>query len=296
MDPTRASDNSPVVDEAQDAEIVVRQDSAEDEYLAALGDGKSRKYARFVMAALGSVPWIGALASLSAEVDQEKLSALQKLWIEEHRSKYANLKGTLGDILMRLDGLGEETQERVEAPEYLSLVGEAFKGWDDAGTDEKREYIKRLISNAGATKLVPDDLVRMFIGWIRTYHESHFAVIKQIFKQPGITRGEIWDQVHTDRPREDSAEADLFRYLIRDLSLGGVIRQDKEVRDDGMFMRKRATHTPKGMGSQTMESSFEDTKPYVLTKLGEQFIHYVLNDVVQRVEGRAGASKQEGSI
>jgi hypothetical protein len=36
-----------------------------------------------------------------------------------------------------------------------------------------------------------------------------------------------------------------------------------------------------------MESAFEDTKPYVLTELGKEFIHYVLNDVVQRVEGQS---------
>ena len=172
---------------------------------------------------------------------------------------------------------------RLESPEYLSLVRGAFKAWDDAETQEKREYIKRLIMNAGVTKLVPDDLVRLFVSWIRQYHESHFAVIKQIYKQPGITRGEMWDQVHTDRPREDSAEAGLFSYLIRDLSMGGVIHQDKQTNDAGQYMKRRPVHVPKGMGSQTMESAFEGTKSYVLTELGRQFIRYVLNDAVLRV-------------
>jgi hypothetical protein len=33
-----------------------------------------------------------------------------------------------------------------------------------------------------------------------------------------------------------------------------------------------------------MESAFEDTKPYVLTELGKQFVHYTMNEVVTRIE------------
>jgi len=32
--------------------------------------------------------------------------------------------------------------------------------------------------------------------------------------------------------------------------------------------------------SGVMESAFEETKPYVLTELGKQFVHYVMGDVV----------------
>lgn len=34
-----------------------------------------------------------------------------------------------------------------------------------------------------------------------------------------------------------------------------------------------------------MESAFEDTKPYVLTELGKQFVHYVMEDVVPVIGG-----------
>jgi hypothetical protein len=33
-----------------------------------------------------------------------------------------------------------------------------------------------------------------------------------------------------------------------------------------------------------MESAFEDTKQYVLTELGKQFVHYTMSDVVSRIE------------
>ncbi len=34
-----------------------------------------------------------------------------------------------------------------------------------------------------------------------------------------------------------------------------------------------------------MESAFESTKPYVLTELGKQFVHYVMEDVVPAIGG-----------
>jgi len=39
-----------------------------------------------------------------------------------------------------------------------------------------------------------------------------------------------------------------------------------------------------------MESAFEDTKPYVLTELGKQFVHYTMSEVVGRLE--AGSPQQ----
>jgi hypothetical protein len=251
-----------------------------------LDSGKDNKYARFTLAALSSIPWVGSLlgaaASLGAEFEQDRINGLVRAWVQEHEEKIKNLSSTLRDIYARLDKFEEETKERINSPEYLALVRSAFRSWDQADTEEKRQMIKRLITNAGATKLVTDDLVRLFIKWIDGYHESHFAVIKEIYKNPGITRAEIWDNLHTDRPQDDSAEADLFKYLIRDLSTGGVIRQEKEVNSYGQFVR--STPQSRGTRSSVMESAFEDTKPYELTQLGSQFISYVLNDVVIRVE------------
>lgn len=265
----------------------------EDKLVDELGKGKGRKYVRFVMAALGSIPWVGsylsilgAIASLSAEFDQDKVNNMHKLWLEEHRSKLEELGRTLDEIFSRLDGFGEEIQQRIESPEYLTLVRKAFTSWDNADTEEKRQMVKRLIMNAGASTLCTDDLVRLFIKWIDEYHESHFSVIKEIYQNPQVTRGQIWDKSHTERPREDSAEADLFRYLIRDLNIGGVIRQERETTEGGEFVRHRATSYNRSTGVKVMESAFEDTKPYVLTELGKEFVHYVLNDVVTRIEGQ----------
>lgn len=268
--------------------------SPENALVVELSKGKGKKYAKFTMAVLGSLPWVGSFINIVASLggaamdfsdgNQDKINELQRLWVKEHQEKITMLSFVLQEIFLRLDSFGEEVQERIESQEYLGLVRSAFRSWDQAETEEKRQMIKRLIMNAGATKLCPDDLVRLFIKWIDQYHESHFVVIKEIYQNRGSTRGQIWDRVHTERPREDSSEADLFRYLIRDLSTGGVIRQERETTSDGQFLRRPTNHQTRGSRSNVMESAFEDSKPYILTDLGEKFIHYVLSDAVTRIE------------
>jgi hypothetical protein len=124
-------------------------------------------------------------------------------------------------------------------------------------------------------------VIRLFLDWLNLYHEAHFAVIKQIYSNPSITRCEIWEAVYGDTPREDSAEADLFKMLIRDLSTGGVVRQARDTNEMGEFLKRR--RAPRRNSSSTMESAFEDTKPYVLTELGKQFVHYTMNETVKRL-------------
>jgi len=272
-------------------QVLTHSRGAEESLIDELSKGRGKKYIRFVMAALGSIPWIGsylsilgAVAGLNAEFEQDKVNSLLKLWIEEHKPKLEELSRTLDEIFSRLNNFGDEVQQRIESPEYLALVRRTFRSWDEADTEDKRQMLKRLIMNAGASALCTDDLVRLFIKWIDEYHESHFSVIKEIYKNPSITRGRIWDSSNSSRPREDSAQADLFRYLIRDLSTGGVVRQERETTYDGQFVKNKPVHHNKGTGSRIMESAFEDTKPYVLTDLGKEFVHYVLSDVVQRVE------------
>jgi hypothetical protein len=229
---------------------------------------------------------IGAGVDFKSEKDQEKTTALQRLWLEEYKQKIKELGATFIDIFNRLDALGVDIQKRIESPEYLALVKKNFRIWDHTDTIEKKLMLKKLITNAGGINLCPDDLIRLFHNWVDQYHEAHFLIIKQIYKNPGMTRGDIWDEIHGDRPREDSAEADLFKYLISELSVGRVIRQARETDSYGRFVKKTPTRRPPGEASKLMESAFEETKPYVLTELGAQFVHYVMEDVVPEIGTR----------
>ncbi len=249
---------------------------------------KRRRYMRFAAAALGGIPWVGGIfgasAAVNAEKEQGQVNELQSLWLEDHADKIKALASDMNEIVDRLESMGEDIQERIESPNYLSLVRRAFRSWDQAETAEKRGYIRKLLTQAGGTQLCPDDLVRLFIDWIDRFHEIHFRVIAEIYKHKGITRGRIWDNLNPARPREDSAEADLFRMLIRDLSIGGVIRLHRDVTATGQFIKKTPSRTRKGEGSRTMESSFEDNKPLELTGLGAQFIHYTMTELVPRID------------
>jgi hypothetical protein len=262
--------------------------SPEDALIEKLTGGKG-KYVRFVLAVLSSIPWVGGLLSavsgLSSEKAQQKINDLQKLWIQEHQEKTEDLARTIHEVIVRLDGFGDEIEGRIQSTEYLSLVKKAFKSWDDADTQEKREMLRKLITNAAASAhLVPDDLIRLFINWINQYHETHFMVLREIYQNPGITRGQIWGKIYGETVTENSAEADLFKYLISELSIGHVIRQERQTDENGNFLKSRPRARLRGVRSRTtLESAFEDTKPYELTELGARFVHYVLDDVVPRI-------------
>ncbi|OAI45012.1 hypothetical protein AYO43_08620 [Nitrospira sp. SCGC AG-212-E16] len=255
---------------------------------------RKRIIEKFVLAALGSIPWIGGFLSAAASYKSEegslKQDSLQTQWLEEHQQKIGLLREALEEIRQRFASLGAGIEERIQSEEYLALVRKGFRAWDEADTKEKRRYIANLVTNSAGTRVCSDDVVRLFLDWLELYHEIHFAVIREIFENPGSTRFGIWSDLYGDTPREDSAEADLFKLLIRDLSTGGVIRQERDVNQFGQFVRKTPQRTRGATAATTMESAFEDSKPYVLTELGKQFVHYTMSEVVNRIGGpRAGA-------
>ncbi len=255
------------------------------EELTKIGDtNKKARIVRFIGSALGSIPWIGGLfgagADLYGEIEQSKINNLHKLWLEEHQKKIDELAFTLFQMIERFENLGIDYEKRIESEEYLNLVRKGFKDWDNSETKEKKEYIRKLLTNACVTTITQDDLIRLFIEWINTYHETHFLIIKEIYKKEGITRLEIWENLYSTLPREDSLEADLFKRLIRDLSIGGIIRQFKETDNYGNFIKERVRR----LSSSTYKSAFDNEEPYVLTELGKKFVHYTMEDVLTQLE------------
>lgn len=246
------------------------------------------------LAALGSIPWVGGVISAAATYasgeSQFKRDDLFREWLQEHHEKLQNLRATLSQMVTRLEGFGQEVEERITSQGYLGLVRKTFRQWDQADTNEKRRLLVQLITNAAGTRVCSDDILRLFLDWVDTYHEAHFAVIREIHKNQGPTRYDIWVAVYGEPvPRDDSAQADLYRMLIRDLSTGGVIRQPRESDYKGRFMKK-ARAPRRVAASNTMESAFEDTKQYVLTDLGSQFVHYTMNELVARLGGPSDAT------
>jgi hypothetical protein len=262
----------------------------------ALARGSGPKAARFALACLGAIPGIGGaisgVAATWSEQEQAEFNKIFSAWIRLQEDEIREIGITIFEILTRIDYNDAEIRKRIESAEYLALIKKCFRDWSAAESEEKRKLIRNLLCAAATTTICSDDIVRMFISWIDIYSENHFAVIRAIYKHPGSTRMEIWGVIYQKAVREDSAEADLFKLLIHDLSTGHIIRQFRQTDYYGNFLK----NAPKKRGTvgNLMGSAFDDDKEYVLTELGKQFVYYAINDVVIRIG--SGNPGQENSV
>lgn len=241
-------------------------------------------------AALGSIPWVGGVMAAGLAYRQDVSSAnqdsLRDRWLDQHQRKLEELRRTLEAMLHRLESLGPEIEDRMESQEYLQLVRKTFRIWDEADTAEKRGLLVSLITNAAGKRIVSDDILRLFLNWIDAFHEAHFAVIREIYRNPSSTRYDIWVAIYGEAiPRDDSADADVFKMLVSDLNIGRVIRLRRDSDPQGRWQRKAPSR--RAPRQTTLESAFEDTKPWVLTELGGQFVSYAMTELVQRLNAQS---------
>jgi hypothetical protein len=254
-------------------------------------EGKGAKAARGALQiASGAVPVLGgilsALAGAWSEREQAKVNRFFEQWVRMLEDEIREKEATVVEIMARLNLQDEKIAARVESKEFQSLVKKTFRDWAGVESEEKRILIRNILSNAAASAVSSDDVVRMFIDWISQYSELHFKVIGAIYNSGGITRGAIWKKIGKGRVREDSADADLYKLLFRDLSTGGVIRQHRETDYHGNFLAKPAAKRTGGSGGgqKTLTSAFDEEDQYELTELGQQFVHYGMTDLPPRVE------------
>ncbi len=253
---------------------------------------KSGKVAKISRGALqiagGAIPFGGgvlsAIAGAWSESEQEKVNRFVKHWIQMLKDEFREKEQTIIEIMSRLDLQDEAISERVESKEFQSLVRKTFREWSGAESEEKRKYIRNILSNAATTKVTSDDVIRLFIDWINKYSEMHFQVIAAIYNSNGITRGQIWKKIGKGAVREDSADADLYKLLFRDLSTGGIIRQHRETDRFGNFIPKETNSRSKGSGPKPLVSAFDNEEGYELTALGQQFVHYAMTDLPLKIE------------
>jgi hypothetical protein len=251
--------------------------------------GKIAKYTRGALQAIGGVvPFAGgvfsAIAGVWSEGEQDKVNRFFEHWVRMLQDELAEKEQTIIEIMSRLDLQDEAIAGRVESREYQSLVKKTFREWAGAESEDKRVYIRNILSNAAATQVSSDDVVRMYIDWIKQYSEMHFQVIGAIYNSDGITRGAIWRKIGKGVVREDSADADLYKLLFRDLSTGGIIRQHREVDRFGNFILKQTQRRPKGSGPKQPVSAFDENEGYDLTELGQQFVHYAMSELPPKIE------------
>ena len=238
----------------------------------------------------GAVPFAGGLFSAAAgawsENEQERVNRFFQHWIKMLGDEIREKERTILEIMARLDIHDKEIAKRLESEEYQSLLKKTFREWSGAESEDKRTFIRNILTNAAASSLTSDEVVRLFIEWLAIYSELHFKVIAVIYKHGtnGISRGGVWSDLGKKEVAENSADADLFKLLFRDLSTGGVIRQHREVDYYGNFVPKTPQHRPKGSGPKPVTSAFDDEDSYELTELGKQFVHYAMTDLPLKIE------------
>ena len=238
----------------------------------------------------GVVPFAGGLLSAAAgawsENEQERINSFLKEWVQMLKDEIKEKERTIIEIIARIDVHDEEISRRLKSDEYQSLLKKTFREWSGAESETKRVYIRNILSNAAATKAASDDVVKLFIDWLKNYSEMHFQVIAVVYNSNGISRGEIWREIGKDRVREDSADAGLFRLLIRDLNIGGIIRQHREKDIHGHFLEKPTQRKQRNssFGAKRLESAFDEEDSYELSELGQQFVHYAMTELPPKIE------------
>lgn len=246
----------------------------------------------------GAIPFLGGVLSAAAgvwgEAEQEQINKLLQQWLQMLEDELREKGQTIAEVIARLDMDDEKTKTRIESPEYQEILKKAFRNWSKVDSESKRAKIRNILSNSAATRLTSDDVVKLFIDWITSYSDFHFEVVGEIYRRGFVSRGGIWHGLGRPSVREDSAEADLYKLLIRDLTTGSVIRQQRETDHEGNFVRAPSRYVPKGQASKTMESAFEDNKQYCLTELGKQFVHYAMNELTAKIAFH-DAGEQHGS-
>ncbi len=254
--------------------------------LEQLTGGNWKKYGRVAMAALSGIPWVGsvlsAAATLSAEKEQGITNKLLFLWVQEHELKLRELLADMRRVFERLEIFGIQTEERIESTEYLNLVRKTFRVWDGADTTEKRESLRKLITNAAGMRVVDDDVVRLFVEFMERFHELHFQILRLVYQNPGISSYDIATEIFGEIPRDDSAKADLFKFLFHELQMADVMRQPRESDADGQW-RRRVAKKKAGPQAKTLKSPFNDDQQ-VLTELGKQFMRYIMDDLDPQLE------------
>jgi hypothetical protein len=238
----------------------------------------------------GAIPFAGGLLAAAAgawsERDQKRVNDFLHHWMQMLAAEMKEKQQTILEITARLNMQDEETARRVESAPFQALLRKAFRDWAGTESEEKRIFVRNILTNAAASDIASFDVVRLFLGWIRDYSEYHFAVVTAIYNSAGITRGGVWRKLGRTAVRENSSDADLFRLLFRDLSTGGLIRQHRETTYGGDFVAKRSptkSSFPKGQ-PKIMKSAFDEDEQYELTALGEQFVHYAMTDVPPKLE------------
>lgn len=253
----------------------------------ALRAGQGPKVAQYALAFLAGLtqnPFaLEAASSRSGqwtEVDQAKVTNIFQSWLKLQETELAGIGLALQEVISQLDIENEKIGQRIESQAYLQLVKTAFRDWSVPESEEKRQLVVNVLINAASSSLCSDEVVRLFVKWLADYSAGHLAVVKEIQKRSGITRKEIWNNTQGTTLPGDSAQADLFKTYVSDLTMDHIIRQQRLKDYYGNYIQERRKKP--APGQKISAATFDDDRKYELTELGAWFTHYTMNAVVTK--------------
>lgn len=204
-------------------------------------------------------------------------------WLKFQAEEIRDIGQTLFEIIKRVDLDNKKNRTRLESPQYLKLVRKSFRNWTTAESNLKREFIQNLLVNASINRSSPDYVISIFIDWLDKYSDEHLMLIKELYQAgpTGLTRYELWHRLHSYQPGEDSAEADLYKLLMLDLTTGHIIHQERGKDFHGNFM-KAPSKQESAVSAIPLSTTFDNSKHYVLTELGIQFVIYIIQEQTEQ--------------
>jgi len=129
----------------------------------------------------GAVPIIGGIFSAAASAwegrNQDRANAFFKHWLQMLFEEMREKERTIVEIMARLDMQDKKVTDRMESPEYQSILKKAFREWSGVESEDKRTFVRNILANAAASQIVSDDVVKLFLEWLGKFSELHFKVI-----------------------------------------------------------------------------------------------------------------------
>jgi hypothetical protein len=244
-------------------------------------------WARAIAVAIASaIPGVASIAAAQQSLRDDRLAAevreILEDWLESLEHRVVLLRRDTNWLIGRIEELGDEAIVSAQRPEFLTLVRKAFMAWDRADSDSKRHYLVQLLVNHAGAPLTDDDVVRLFVDWIDRFDESHFRILRSVYRhRPAnklIAGRELFG---AQLPVDASAKAGLFRELWRELNMGSLVRDARAI-EGGRFRRKETSRTPRGARSPYLDPTFDEDE-VELTELGSEFVQYVLGDQIRRL-------------
>lgn len=178
-------------------------DETEGDLTPKIPKSKRGKTRRAVLNTLGAVPFAGGLFSAMAgywgEQEEAKANEFLRNWISMIQDEIKEKEKTIIKIMSRVDMHDKAIQERITSDGFQSLLKKSFRELPAAESEEKRVLLRNLLSNAAASQVSSDDVVRLFLDWLNTYSPFHFEVMAAVYNSQGISRGQIWEKVGRER-------------------------------------------------------------------------------------------------